>query len=70
MFDGTKGLFKSHNSEKDKQYNTLHVFVMFGGRALQQKVSILICNVCVPLLADLFYSYEAYFMQEFVKENM
>ena len=58
MFDGTKRLIRSHNSEKDKQFNAR--FVMFGGRALQQKVGIPICNVCVPLIADLFHSYETY----------
>ena len=43
---------------------------MFGGRALPQTVDIPMGTNCTPLLADLFlYSYEADFIQWFLKKN-
>ena len=42
-----------------------NIFVEFGGRVLQQPVSMTTGTHCAPLLADLFlYSYEAEFIQE------
>jgi len=40
-----------------------NIFVLFGGRVLQQIVCIPMGTICAPLLADLFlYSYEADFI--------
>jgi hypothetical protein len=45
-----------------------NIFVMFGGRVFQQTVGIPMGTNCSPLIADLFlYSYEADFMQGFLK---
>ena len=47
-----------------------NIFVMFGGRVFQQTVGIPMGTNCSPLIADLFlYSYEADFMQGFLKKN-
>jgi hypothetical protein len=47
-----------------------NIFVIFGGRVFQQKVSIPMGTNCAPLLADLFlYSYEADFIQGLLKKN-
>ena len=46
-----------------------NIFVIFGGRVFQQTVGIPMGTNCSPLLADLFlYSYEAYFIQGFLKK--
>jgi hypothetical protein len=43
---------------------------MFDGRVFQQIIGISINTNCAPLLADLFlYSYEADFIQGFLKKN-
>jgi len=50
--------------------NIDNIFVIFGGRVFQQTVGIHMGTNCAPLLADLFlYSYEAYFIQGFLKKN-
>ena len=50
--------------------NMDNIFVIFGGRVFQQTVSIHMGTSCGPLLADLFlYSYEADFIQGFLKKN-
>jgi hypothetical protein len=47
-----------------------NIFVMFGGRVLQQTVGIPMSTNCAPLLADLFlYSYEAEFIQGLLKKS-
>ena len=47
-----------------------NLFVIFGGRVLQQTVGIPMGTNCVPLLADLFlYLYEADFIQGLLKKN-
>ena len=47
-----------------------NIFVMFFGRVFQQTVGIPMGTNCAPLLAELFlYSYEADFMQRFLKKN-
>ena len=47
-----------------------NLFVIFGGRVLQQTVGIPMGTNCAPLLADLFlYSYEADFIQGLLKKN-
>ncbi len=47
-----------------------NIFIMFGGRVFQQTVGIPMGTNYVPLLADLFlYSYEADFIQGFLKKN-
>jgi hypothetical protein len=43
---------------------------MFGGRVFQQVVGIHMCTTCAPLLTDLIlYSYEADFIQGFLKKS-
>jgi len=47
-----------------------NIFAMFGGRAFPQTVDIHMGTSCTPLLTDLFlYSYEADFLQWFLKKN-
>jgi hypothetical protein len=47
-----------------------NIFVMLGGCVFQQTVGIPMGTNCVPLLADLFlYSYEADFIQGFLKKS-
>ena len=47
-----------------------NIFVIFGGRGLQQTVGIPMGTNCSPLLAELdLYSYEADFIQELLKKN-
>jgi hypothetical protein len=47
------------------------IFVMCGGRVVQQTVGIPMGTTCVPLLADLFlYSYKANFKQGLLKKNL
>jgi hypothetical protein len=47
-----------------------NLFVIFGGRFLQQTAGIPQCTNCAPLLAELFlYSYEADFIQGLFKKN-
>ena len=47
-----------------------NIFAIFGGRVFQQTVGIPMGKNCAPLLVDLFlYSYEANFIQGFLKEN-
>ena len=46
------------------------IFAMFGGHVFQQTVGIPMGTNCVHLLVDLFlYSYEADFIQRFLKKN-
>ena len=41
-----------------------NIFVVFGGKVVQQIVGIPIGTNCAPILADIFlYSYEAEFIQ-------
>ena len=47
-----------------------NIFVIFGGRFLQQTVGIPHCTKCAPLLTELFlYSYEADFIQGLLKKK-
>ena len=47
-----------------------NTFVMYGGCVFQQTVGIPMSTNRAPLLADLFlYSYEADFIQGFLKKN-
>jgi len=47
-----------------------NIFAIFGGRVFQQTVGIPMGKNCAPLLVDLFfYSYEANFIQGFLKKN-
>ena len=47
-----------------------NIFVKFGGQVFQQSVGIPMGTNCAPLLADLFlYSYEAEFVQNFIKNG-
>ena len=47
-----------------------NIFLIFGGRAFQQRVGISMGTNCGPLLADLFfYSYAADFIQGLHKKN-
>ena len=47
-----------------------NIFVIVGGRVFQKTVGIHMGTNCAPLLADLFpYSYEADFIQGFLKKN-
>ena len=47
-----------------------NIFLIFGGRAFQQRVGIPMGTNCGPLLADLFfYSYAADFIQGLHKKN-
>jgi hypothetical protein len=76
-----RSYFVEHHSDSTKTFsesdifNMLeflidNIFAMFGGRVFQQTVGIPIGTNCAPLLADLFlYSYEADFIQEFLKKN-
>ena len=51
-------------------YINFNIFVMFGGRVFQQKVGIPMGTNCALLLANLFlYSYDADFIQGFLKKN-
>jgi hypothetical protein len=41
-----------------------NIFVLFGGRVLQQTIGIPMDTICAPLLADLFlHAYDADFLQ-------
>ena len=45
-------------------------YLLFDGRVFQQTVGIHMGTNCDPLLADLYlYSYDACFIQEFLKKN-
>jgi hypothetical protein len=47
-----------------------NIFVVFGGRSFQQIVSMPMGTSYAHFLADLFlYSFEAYFIQGFLKKN-
>ena len=53
---------------KTLEYLIDNIFVDFGGHIFQQTISIPMGTNCAPLLADLFlYSYEAEFVQSFLK---
>jgi hypothetical protein len=52
------------------EYLIDNIFVVFGGGVFQQTVGIPMGTKCAPILADLFlYSYEADFIQRFIKKN-
>jgi hypothetical protein len=75
-----RSYFVKHHSDSTKQFSETdifnmleflidNIFVMFGGRVLQQTVGIPMSTNCAPLLADLFlYSYEAEFIQGFSRK--
>jgi hypothetical protein len=45
-------------------------YVVYGDQVLQQSIGIPMCTNCAPLLKDLFsYSYEAEFVQNFMREK-
>jgi hypothetical protein len=47
-----------------------NIFVMFGGHIFQQTIGIPMSTNCASLLADLFlHSYEAFFIQGFLKKK-
>lgn len=61
--EGTNLIFVINHSDFPKK-------IMFGGRVLQQRVSIPIGTYCNLLLADLFlYSHEACIIQEIVQNS-
>jgi hypothetical protein len=76
-----RSYFVKHHSDSTKQFSETdifnmleflidNIFVMFGGRVLQQTVGIPMSTNCAPLLADLFlYSYEAEFIQGLLKKS-
>jgi hypothetical protein len=46
------------------------IFILLGGRVLQQTVASCIGTICVSTLDDLdLYSYEAYFMRGIFKQT-
>jgi hypothetical protein len=72
--------FVKHHSDSTKKFSETdifnmleflidNIFVMFGGRVYQQTVGIPMGTNCAPLLADLFLSYEADFIQGLLKKN-
>jgi hypothetical protein len=76
-----RSYFVKHHSDSTKQFSETdifnmleflidNIFVMFGGRVLQQTVGIPMSTNCAHLLADLFlYSYEAEFIQGLLKKS-
>jgi hypothetical protein len=76
-----RSYFVKHHSDSTKKFSETdivkmveflidNIFAMFGGRDFQQTVGIPMGTNCAPLLADLFfYSYEADFIQGFLKKN-
>jgi hypothetical protein len=78
---GCRSYFVKHHSDSTIKFSETdiinmfeflidNIFVIFGGRVFQQTVGIPIGTNCAPLLADLFlYSYEADFIQGFLKKN-
>ena len=70
---------KKKNSDSTKKFSETdiinmleflidNIFVIFGGRVFQQTVGIPMGTNCAPLLVDLFfYSYQANFIQGFLK---
>jgi hypothetical protein len=73
--------FVKHHSDSTKKFSETDIFnmleflfdnivVMLGGPIFQQTAGIPLGTNCAPLLADLFlYSYEADFIQGFLKKN-
>ena len=52
------------------EYLIDNIYLLFGGRAFQQTVGILMSTKCAHLLADLvLYSYEADFIRGLLKKN-
>jgi hypothetical protein len=76
-----RSYFVKHHSDSTKAFSETdifnmleflidNIFVMLGGCVFQQTVGIPMGTNCVPLLADLFlYSYEADFIQGFLKKS-
>ena len=76
-----KSYFAKNHSDSTKMFSETdiinmleflidNIFVIFGGRFLQQTVGIPQCTNCAPLLAELFlYSYDAYFIQGLLRKN-
>ena len=76
-----RSYFVKHHSDSTKKFSQTdifnmleilidNIFAMFCGRVFQQTVGIYMGTNCAPLLADLFlYSYEAGFIQGFLKKN-
>ena len=68
-----RSYFVKHHSDSTKAFSEtdiFNIFVMFGGCVFPQTVGIPMGTNCVPLLADLLlYSYEADFIQGFLKKS-
>ena len=81
MLGRDRSYFVKHHSDSTKAFSETdifnmleflidNIFVMLGGCVFQQTVGIPMGTNCVPLLADLFlYSYEADFIQGFLKKS-
>ena len=81
MLGRDRSYFVKHHSDSTKAFSETdifnmleflidNIFVMLGGCVFQQTIGIPMGTNCVPLLADLFlYSYEADFIQGFLKKS-
>ena len=73
MLGRDRSYFVKHHSDSTKAFSEtdiFNIFVMFGGCVFPQTVGIPMGTNCVPLLADLLlYSYEADFIQGFLKKS-